>query len=97
MATKVKQAAGAVERVLLPRLNSIDGDLKVVNTRIDGTHTRIDTLDSKIDSLKAELRTEMTSNKNEIKAEIRALSDKIDILPRLAILEAQMKEMQRKG
>jgi chromosome segregation ATPase len=97
MASKVKGAIGSVERILLPRLNSIDGELKVVNTRIDGTNTRIDTLDTKVDSLKSELRTEMASNKNEIKADIRALSDKIDILPRLAILEAQMKEMQRKG
>jgi hypothetical protein len=35
MATKVKEAAGAVERILLPRLNSIDGELKSINTRID--------------------------------------------------------------
>jgi hypothetical protein len=28
MATKVKEATGAVERILLPRLNSIDGELK---------------------------------------------------------------------
>jgi hypothetical protein len=94
MASKVKGAIGSVERVLLPRLNSIDGDLKVVNTRIDALDAKMDT---KIDSLKVELRAEMTSNKNEIKAEIRALSEKVDILPRLAVLEAKMKEMERRG
>ena len=90
MASKVKGAVGSVERLLLPRLNSIDGELKSINTRIDSVeksvNTRMDTLDMKMDSMKSELRTEMTSNKNEIKTEIKALSEKVDILPRLSHL-----------
>jgi hypothetical protein len=101
MASKVKGAIGSVERILLPRLNSIDGELKSINTKIDtgekSVNTRIDTIDTKIDSMKSELRTEMTSNKNEIKTEIRALNEKVDILPRLAVLEAKMKDLERKG
>jgi len=101
MASKVKGAVGSVERILLPRLNSIDGELKSINTRIDSAEkslgTRIDATDAKIDSMKSELRTEMASNKNEIKTELRALQEKVDILPRLAVLEAKMKDLERKG
>jgi hypothetical protein len=89
----VKGAIGSVQRISLPRLNSIDGGLKVVNTGIDALDTNMST---KMDSLKAELRAEMTANKNEIKAGIRALSEKVDFLPRLAVLEAKMTELERK-
>jgi hypothetical protein len=37
MASRAKEAAGTVERILLPRLNSIDGELKSINTRIDSS------------------------------------------------------------
>jgi hypothetical protein len=93
IASTVKGAIGSVERILLPILNMIDGELKVVNTRIDALDTNTST---KMDSLKAELRAAMTTNKNEIKGGIRALGGKVDILPRLAVFEAKMKELERK-
>jgi len=112
MASKLKAAAGSFERILLPRLNSIDGELKALNTKIDGEiktlNTKIDATNTRIDSTKSELRTEissmknelwaeMTSNKNEIKSDIRALSEKVDILPRLAVLEARIKELEKRS
>jgi archaellum component FlaC len=51
MATKVKEAAGAVERILLPRLNSIDGELKSINTMIDAVHTMIDAVYTRIEGV----------------------------------------------
>ena len=92
----MKGAAGSSERLLLLRLNSIDGELKSINTRIDSLDTRIDSLDTKMDAIKNELRWEIGSNMNEIRTEIRALGEKVDILPRLAVLEAKMKELERK-
>jgi hypothetical protein len=35
MASKVKEGLSAVERLLLPRLNSIDGELKSLNTKVE--------------------------------------------------------------
>ena len=101
MASKLKAAAGSFERILLPRLNSIDGEIKALNTKIDATNTRIDStkseLRTEISAMKNELRAEMTSNKNEIKSDIRALSEKVDILPRLAVLEARIKELEKRS
>ena len=90
-----------MERILLPRLNSIDGELKAINTKIDSNEkaqgARFEAMDAKIDSIKSELRTEMASNKNELKTELKALQEKMDYLPRLAVLEAKMKELERKS
>ena len=93
MATKVKEAAGVVERILLPRLNSIDGELKSINTRIDSNQSEIKTeLNANVKEIKALMQT----NNIEVKSELKALNEKVDLLPRLAVLEAQMKELQRR-
>jgi hypothetical protein len=68
MASNVKDAVGSVGRILLPRLNSIDGELKAINTKIDSNEkalgARFEATDAKIHSMKSELRTEMALNKN---------------------------------
>ena len=93
MASKVKEAAGTVERILLPRLNSIDGELKAINTRIDSNQSEIKTeLSANVKEIKALMQT----NNAEVKSELKALNEKVDVLPRLAVLEAQMKELQRR-
>jgi hypothetical protein len=58
MASKVKDAAGSVERFFLPRLNSIDGELKAINTRVDSVEKGMDSLRNE---LKAEIRAVATS------------------------------------
>jgi len=90
MATKVKEAAGVVERILLPRLNSIDGELKSINTRIDSVDRSIGELDKRLTS-------KIDSNHSEIKTELRALHEKVNLLPRMAVLEAKMKELEKRS
>jgi hypothetical protein len=53
MAEKVRKGTGAIERLLLPRLNSIDGELKAINTRIYG-------VEKSLDSTRSELRAEIS-------------------------------------
>ncbi len=54
-----------LERVLLPSLNEIRGEIKAVNTRIDSLDEKMDikitALDEKIDSLRNETKTEISS------------------------------------
>jgi hypothetical protein len=85
MATKVKEAASAVERILLPRLNSIDGELKSINTRIDSVNTRIDEMDK---------RNEV--NLAAIRNEIRALSEKVDLTRDVERLKVEVAELKRR-
>jgi SMC interacting uncharacterized protein involved in chromosome segregation len=92
MATKVRQAVGSVERILLPRLNSIDGELKSINTKIDSAntridselrsvHTRIDSVHTRIDSVNTKI-DEMDKRNgirfDAIGNEIRALSSSVN-------------------
>jgi hypothetical protein len=75
MAEKLKAAAGSVERLLLPRLNSIDGELKAINTRIterDAWHAE------KIDSVEKVLRAEFRSLDTKVDEMGRRLSSKLD-------------------
>jgi hypothetical protein len=59
MATKVREAAGAMERILLPRLNSIDGELKAIDVKIDSMKSElraeIKVVDTKVDKLDRKL------------------------------------------
>ncbi|MDA4132211.1 MAG: hypothetical protein OK454_03685 [Thaumarchaeota archaeon] len=78
MASRVREAAGTMERILLPRLNSIDGELKAVNIRLD--------------SIKSELRSEIKI----VDTKVDLLDKKLDTDRRMAILEAKVKELERK-
>jgi hypothetical protein len=42
------------------------------------------------------LNTKVDSMRVELKTEIRALSEKVDIVPSLAVLEAKMKELENR-
>lgn len=83
MATKVKGVVGSVERVLLPRLNSIDGELKSINTRIDSVNTRIDEMDKRI-GIQFE----------GIRNDIRALSEKVDLVKDVERLKIEVAELK---
>jgi chromosome segregation ATPase len=110
MATKVREAAGTVERILLPRLNSIDGELKSVNTRIDSVNTRIDEMDkrmsTKFDAVHTQIesvRSEIGGVRNEVRSEIggvskelRGLSEKVDLVKDMERLKVEVAELKRR-
>ncbi len=82
MATKVRGAVGSLERVLLPRLNSIDGELKAINTRIDeeskSTGARIDGLGARIDGELKAINTRMDKESEAAAARTEGLGGRID-------------------
>ncbi len=39
-----------IERLLLPRLSEISGDIKALNAKVDSTNERIGSLESKMDT-----------------------------------------------
>jgi hypothetical protein len=91
LAEKIRRGTGAVERLLLPRLNSIDGELKAINTRIDGVYSRMDGFEKTIDSMKGELRAEI----KVVDTKIEQLDRKLDIDRRITVMEAKMQEFDR--
>jgi restriction endonuclease S subunit len=55
-----------IERLVIPSLNEIKGELKAINTRIDS-------VEAQISSLRNETKAEITSLRHETKAEIEGL------------------------
>jgi hypothetical protein len=86
MSSKVREAVGSVERILLPRLNTIDGELRSINTRIDSVNTRIDEMDKRNG-----IQFEAIGN------EIRPLSGKIDLVKDVERLKIEVAELKRRG
>jgi peptidoglycan hydrolase CwlO-like protein len=45
-----ERVAGVIERLLLPKLSSIEGELKVINSEIKRLETKIDSLDERLNT-----------------------------------------------
>ena len=104
MASKLKTAAGSFERLMLPRLNSIDGELKAMNTRIDavngriddsvrGLAARIDESDKRAESFRSEFRAEL----NAVQTKLEAIDQKLDVDRRMTTLEAKLKDLEKRN
>jgi hypothetical protein len=93
MASKLKAAAGSLERILLPRLNSIDGELKAINTRMDGMDKSITESDKRAESFRSEFRAELKT----VHAKLDHIDSKLDIDRRMTIIETKMKEFEKES
>jgi tetrahydromethanopterin S-methyltransferase subunit G len=111
MASKLKTAAGSFERLMLPRLNSIDGELKAMNTRIDAVNGRIDAVNGRIDDsvrgLAARIdesdkraesfRSEFRAELNAVQTKLEAIDQKLDVDRRMTTLEAKLKDLEKRN
>ncbi|RLI19340.1 hypothetical protein DRO54_08625 [Candidatus Bathyarchaeota archaeon] len=81
-----------IERLLLPRLSAIEGELKAINTRIDALKTSMEELDKRLTTRIEELEKRMTTELRAINARIDSLEKRLDVAERLAVIEAKLKE-----
>jgi DNA repair exonuclease SbcCD ATPase subunit len=90
MASKIaEKAPGWVTRILLPEIAEMKGELKNVNTRIDELDKR---LSDKIDSLRNELKSDIS----RVDSSVGDLDKRLDIVQRLSVLEAKLRESETK-
>ena len=105
MAEKVP---GWLERVLLPQITELKGEIRVLSTTIDGLDEKIDAkidgLDQKLTARIDGLEGRMDSEFKLVHGEIRRLDDKIDALDkrtdftqRLTVVEEQVKELRARA
>jgi DNA repair exonuclease SbcCD ATPase subunit len=107
-----EKAPGWFTRILMPELVEIKGELKNVNTRIDGLDSKIDSkvesltnelradigrVESKVEGLDERLSSKMDSLRNELKSDIQDLDKRLDIVQRLTIVEAKLRENESKA
>ena len=88
-----------MERILLPRLNSIDGELKSINTRIDSVDTTIGAVNTRIDSVHTridEMEKRNSIQFDAIRGEIRGLSEKVELVKDVERLKVEVAELKRR-
>jgi hypothetical protein len=85
MASEAKSAAGSFERLLLPRLNSMDGELKAINT--------IGESGRGTESFRSEFRAELKT----MNSKLDHIGQKLDIDRRMAIIETKMEELEKRS
>lgn len=85
-----------IERLLLPRLSEMLGEIKALNTKVDAlektVNTRINALDERIVSL----RNEMISRFEAVNIRIDALEKRIPVVEELAGIKVRLLELEKK-
>ncbi|KPV63679.1 MAG: hypothetical protein AOA66_0701 [Candidatus Bathyarchaeota archaeon BA2] len=81
-----------IERLLLPRLSEISGDVKALNGRIDGLAGRINGLEKGIESL----RNEMLSRFDAVHTRLDSIEKRIPMIEDLAEIKVRLTEVEKK-
>lgn len=104
MATRVP---GWLERVLLPQMNELKGEIRALDARLGGfeskvegefksVHSEIRRLDEKTDSSDKRLETKIDALDKKLEIRIDALDKKVDVTQRVAVIEEKMRELETK-
>ena len=84
------------ERLLMPQLNEIKGELKAIHTQIESLEERMDT---RIDSLRNETKSEFTGLNyrfETIDAKLDSIEKRIPVIEEIAALKLRMAELEKK-
>jgi len=93
--TKIaEKVPGWVARVLLPEIRSIVKE--EVSSEVKRLEDRISSLDEKIDLVRNELLAEIRRVDEKLTAKIESLEKAMPLASRLAVLEAEVKELKER-
>jgi len=81
-----------IQRILLPEFESIRGELKAVNARIDALKISMEEMDRRLTSQIQSLRNEMIAKFETVNSRIDSLEKRLDVAERLAVIEAKLRE-----
>jgi predicted nuclease with TOPRIM domain len=88
MADKVR---GWLERVLLPQISEVKGELRAMSGRIDGEFKAVH---SEIKSVEDTLSTKIEEADRRLSSKIDELDKRMDVTQRLSVVEEQLKELR---
>jgi hypothetical protein len=97
VASKVKSAIGSAERILLPRLNSIDGELKSINTRIDSGEKGQQSLKNELLAVLRAGFAEQNARIDRVTVMVEQQAKEFNTQRELAILKAKVADLERKS
>lgn len=108
----VEKVPGWLERVLLPEISEVKGELKAINGRIDGefkaVHSEMEAMDARMDSefrgvhseirgVEERLGTKVDELDKRMSTKIDELDKRMDMTQRLAVVEEQLKELRTRA
>ncbi len=99
-----------IERLLMPKLSEISGDIKAINARIDATNERMDSLrnetkteigslDEKIVSLRTEMKSEFKGlgyRFESIDIKLDSLEKRIPVIEEITALKIKIAELEKR-
>jgi hypothetical protein len=77
----------------MPRLNSVDGELKAIHTRADDMEKSIAESDKRAESFRSEFRAELKT----MRTKLDHIDSKLDIDRRMTIMEAKLRDLERRS
>ncbi len=77
----------------MPRLNSIDGELKAIHTRADDMEKSIAESDKRAESFRSEFRAELKT----MHTKLDHIDSKLDIDRRMTIMEAKLRDLEKRS
>ncbi|MGQ9469318.1 MAG: hypothetical protein ACUVTD_05775 [Nitrososphaerales archaeon] len=92
----VEKIPSWIERILLPSLNEIRGELKAVNSRIDSLNFKVDSLEKIVNAKFEAIEERLLSLRNEMDAKFKALEERFNVVYDIAVLKAEVKELREK-
>ena len=97
MAEKVP---GWLERVLLPQIRELKGDLKALDAKMDAefrvVHSELGSLDQKLSQRIESLDQKLSQRIDGTNRRLDDSDKKLDMVQRVAVLEANVQELQSK-
>jgi hypothetical protein len=111
MTAMAEKIPGWLERILLPQISDLKGDVKALDAKMEGGFKRLDQkidgvdqrLNQKIDGLDAKLTQRIDGVEQRlgqridgVNQRVDALDKKLDVVQRLAVVEAKVQELQAK-
>ena len=97
MAEKVP---GWLERVLLPQISDLKGELKAMDAKMDAefrvVHSELGSLDQKLSQRIESLDQKLSQRIDGTNRRLDDSDKKLDVVQRVAVLEAKVQELQSK-
>jgi len=104
-AQMAEKVPGWLQRVLLPQISEIKGEITALDARLEGfeakvdgefraVHSEISRLDEKIDSVDAKLSTRIDAMDERLTTRIGELDKRWDVAQRLAVIEGKVHELE---
>jgi tetrahydromethanopterin S-methyltransferase subunit G len=95
-----------IERILLPKLSEITGEIKAINARIDSLEKRVDSLEKTFNERFISLRNEMLTRfdavdkkieslRSEVFTNFDSLEERIPMMEKLTELEIRIARLEK--